>query len=276
MENISIRLVALIALIIGILSCSESLGDPSQDNPLDPDNPSFIPPLTTIISGPSEGETLDTADMTFIWRGNRDDSEFSFRLGASEWSVWSDDTTVAYTYLDELEYLFEVKSRYLSGIEEEQPQSINFSVDAVEGPSFVIFNRYNVVGAGESFTVNILAEEVKDLFAAQIIIDYDPLRLEVISVVALDAETDFLRQNNAEVIMFSEFDNQTGQLNIDLGIWNGDPAGVSGTGAMIEIHFIALNSGSTLLRFNRESQMRSPDNIQIIINDYPDGLVEIE
>ena len=276
MDNISIRLIAFIVLTIGILSCSDSLENPAQDNPLDPNNPSFIPPLTSLISGPSGGETLDTANVTFTWRGNREDSEFSYRLGGSEWSDWSDDTTVSYTYLDELEYEFEVKSRYPSGFEEEQPQSINFIVNAVQGPSFVIFNRHNVVEAGKSFTVNILAEEVEDLFAAQIIIDYNPLRLEVIRVVALDAETDFLRQNDADVIMFSEFDNQTGQINIDLGIWNGDPAGVSGTGAMIEMHFNALDTGSTLLRFNRDSQMRSPDNISITINEFPDGLIEIE
>jgi len=276
MDNIPIRLAVFLGLTIGILSCSESLEGPAPNNPLDPGNPSFIPPLTTIISGPSEGERLDTADVTFIWRGNREDSEFSYRLGESGWSDWSGGTTVIYTYLDELQYLFEVKSRYPSGVEEEQPQSVNFTVDAVEGASFVIFNRRNVVEAGESFTVNILAEEVEDLFAAQIIIDYDPPLLEVISVVALDAETDFLRQNNAEVIMFSEFDNQTGQINIDLGIWNGDPPGISGTGAMIELHFIALKSGSTLLRFNRDSQMRSPDNIQITIIDFPEGLVEID
>lgn len=275
-KNIFVKIVVLVGLTFGILSCSESLEYPSQDNPLDPGNPTFIPPLTSIISGPTEDETIDTANVTFKWRGNRDDSEYSYRLGELEWSDWSDDSTVLYTYLDELEYIFEVKSRYLSSIEEEQPQSVNFRIDAVQGPSFVIFNRHNVVEAGETFTVDILAEEVSDFFAAKIIIDYDPLRLEVISVIALDAETDFLRQNNAEVIMFSEFDNRTGRISIDLGIWNGDPAGVSGTGAIIQIHFKALDSGSTLLRFNQDSQMRSPDNIPIIINEFPVGLVEIE
>ena len=276
MYKILLRFAVFIGLIFGILSCSDSLENPSQDNPLDPGNPTFIPSLTTIIIGHSEGEILDTADVNFKWRGNREDSEFSYRLGELKWSDWSDDSTVSYTYLDELEYIFEVKSRYLPGIEQEQPQSVIFTVDAVNGPSFIIFNRHNVVAAGETFTVDILAEEVEDFFAAQIIIDYDPLRLEVISILAYDAESDFLRKNNAEVILFSEFDNQAGQINIDLGIWNGDPAGVSGTGAMIEIRFKALDSGSTILRFSRESQIRSPDNISITLNEFPKGLIEIE
>ena len=276
MDNIPIRLAVFIGLTIGILSCSDSLEDPAQDNPLDPDNPSFIPPLTTIIIGPSEGERLDTADVTFIWRGNRDDSEFSFRLEASEWSVWNSDTTVSYTYLDELEYLFEVKSRYLSGVEEEIPKSINFTVDAVQGPSFKFFNRHYSVEPGELFIVNIFAEDVEDLFAAQIQIDYDSGMLEVMAVVGFDAETDFLRKNGGEVVLFSEIDSDLNRIMIDIGIWSGDPAGVSGTGAMIAIRFKALVFGPTLLRFNKDSQMRSPDNIPITISDFPEGLVEID
>ena len=257
------------------ISCVYSPDQVGRDNPLDPGNPSFIPPLTTIISGPSEGVILDTADVTFIWRGNREDSEFSYRLGESGWSNWSGGTTVSYTYLDELEYRFELKSRYPSGTEEE-PKSINFTVDAVQGPSFTFFNRHNLVEIGELFTVNIFAEDVEDLFAAKIQIEYNSGTLEVMDVVGRDADTDFLSKNNAEVIMFPEFNNQLGRIKIDLGIWNGDPAGVSGTGAMIDIQFNALSSGTTFLQFTRNSQMRSPDNISITINDFPDGLVDIE
>jgi len=276
MENIFLRVLTFLALTIGIVSCSSSLEEPAQDNPLDPDNPSFIPPLTTIISGPSEGEILDTADVTFVWRGIRDDSEYSYRLVDSVWSDWGNDTTVSYTFLDELDYLFEVKSRYLSGIEEELPKSINFTVDAVQGPSFKFFNRHNTVELNELFTVNIFVEDVEDLFAAQIQIAYNSGKLKVMDVVGRDAETDFLRKNRGEVILFSELDVDLGLIIIDIGIWSGDPAGVSGTGAMLDIHFKALNSGSTHLRFNRDSQMRSPDNLPINIHEFPEGLVEIE
>ena len=272
----SIRLAIFFSLTIGLLSCSDSLEDPAQNNPLDPDNPSFIPPFTTLISGPSEGEIIDTADVTFIWRGIRGDSEYSYRLVDSVWSDWSVDTIVSFTFLDELEYLFEVKSRYLSGIEEEQPKSINFIVDAVQGPSFTFFKRHNFVETDEIFTVTILAENVEDLFAAQIQIEYNSGKLEVMDVVGRDAETDFLRKNGGDVILFSEIDSDLSLIIIDIGIWSGDPAGVSGTGALIDIHFKALNSGSTHLRFNRDSQMRSPSNIPITINDFPEGLVEID
>ena len=282
-ENVSKKFSAVIALsvlLFGSLNCDIGTPtDPVRDNPIDPRNPVFIPPKTTVLSGPGDGSTVTTADVTFTWTGNQPTSEFSYRITNYEWSDWSTEKSITFTLLDEILYEFEVKSRFLTGTEEtdySDPPSVNFTVDAVKGPAFTFYRRHSFTKAGDSFSVDIIAEEVTDLFAASVEVLFDPNLLEVTRITAYENEGDFLKSNAGDVVPFFEYDNQLGSVWIDIGVAAGDPVGVTGSGALANIQFRALRSGESPLRFVSNPQMRDPDNISIFINAEADGIVEIE
>ena len=130
--------------------------------------------------------------------------------------------------------------------------------------------------AGDSFSVDIIAEEVTDLFAASVEVLFDPNLLEVTGITAYENEGDFLKSNGGEVVLFFDPDNQSGRVLIDIGVAAGDPVGVTGSGALANIQFRALRSGNSPLRFVSNPQMRDPDNISIFINAAADGIIEIE
>ena len=280
MENLSKKFSAVIALsvlLFGSLNCD--IGTPTdavRDNPLDPGNPDFIPPKTTVQSGPGEGSTVTTADVTFTWTGNQPTSEFSYRLDDANWSDWSKNTSASYTFLDEASYTFEVKSRYPTGQEEVRPEARNFTVDAVKGPAFTFYKRHSFPKAGDNFSVDVIAEEVTDLFAASVEVSFDLNLLQVAGITAFGNDGDFLKSNGGDVIPFFEFDNQSGRVWIDIGVVAGEPVGVTGSGALARIQFRALSSGNSPLRFVSNPQMRDPDNNSIIINAAADGIVEID
>ena len=58
--------VTLLALLF--FSCAEEF---VPDNPVDPDNPDYVPPIVSIVSGPTEGQTLLTETAVFTFSGNQ-------------------------------------------------------------------------------------------------------------------------------------------------------------------------------------------------------------
>ena len=51
------RYLYITLIVLFILSCAEEF---VPDNPVDPDTPDYVPPIVSIVSGPSEGQTLLT------------------------------------------------------------------------------------------------------------------------------------------------------------------------------------------------------------------------
>ena len=86
-----------------------------QDNPLDDDNPDYIPPSISFTSGPSEGQTIADSDITFSWEGNELVTEYRQKFNEQAWGDWSDQTSVVLQYLDEGDYRFAIQGRYESG-----------------------------------------------------------------------------------------------------------------------------------------------------------------
>ena len=169
-----------------------------------------------------------------------------------------------------------MKSRYPTDQEEEQPEARNFTVDAVKGPAFTFYKRHSFPKVGAGFSVDVIAEEVTDLFAASVEVLFNPNLLQVTGITAYGNDGDFLKSNGGGVVPFFEFDNQLGRVRIDIGVAAGDPAGVTGSGALANIQFRTLRAGKSPLRFVSNPQMRDPDNNSITINMAADGIVEID
>ena len=275
-KRIITQFAALAVIALLVTRCEFTPSEPELDNPLNPEDPAFVPVETTIAQGPADNEVVDDHTVTFVWTGNKDVAEYSYRLNESGWSDWSSETTVTYTYLDEGNYTFEVKGRYNEAAEDDTPDSRSFKIDDVHGPALMFYPRKMEVSQNEVFTVEIMAEEVTDLAGVNIVVAFDPSYVQLEAVKVHENETAFFRTNGGTVISFYEYDNNSGSLTISSGVATGDPSSVEGTGAVAGVDFRAIRSGTTDVAFAAESDMRNPENEEIPLSQTVKGIVDID
>ena len=263
---------SILALFIFLLSlsCEEAL----EFNPLDPENnPDYIPPETTITSGPSEGAVLDTSSAVFTWEGNDHlVIDYSYKYDSNDWSEWADVTLVTLNYLDEGAHSFSVKGRYSETIEDETPASISFSVDAVQGSGLRIYPLLTEVTTGATFTVSLYAEEVSALTYGEVQISYNSSYASFVSVES----SGLLTGNTEDVIFISEHTNGGSEGQIDLTFALTGEESLEGTGALCIFTFTASSPGTFPLSISTASVFRDKDNNNIPINDISNGLVVVE
>ena len=236
------------------------------NNPLDPENPGYIPPTVTILSGPSEGETIHVPLVTFSWEGSENAILFRYKLD-SLWGDWSNDKTVNFDYLDEGQHFFSVQSQYASG-DTSAVQLVSFVVDAVSGPALMFFPRRHIAFVGETIQFNIVAEEVEDLAGAEFKIEFDPTMLEIGSI----SQGKFF-DGDIQSIFHSNYDNQGGVMIVLTGFLGGVDPGVAVTGDLATVKFKVLGTGTTSLGFDGSEVLRGPDNNEITISEVISGLV---
>ena len=258
-----------------ILSC-EVLEEPDLVNPLDPENPEYIPPKTTILSGPGEGEVLAVPDVSITWRGNIAGSEYSFRLDSSVWSDWGVDSTVLLRLLDEADHLFEVRTRYPSGDIEDPPTSLSFTVDAIKGPAFIFYPRLTNKNTGESFTLELMAEEVDSFAIGEVVVEFDTAFVSFVSAALLSDASSFLGSSGGSVLEFIDLDSDNNIVVINFGVVGGDPPFVQGSGVIAHLIFTGLGKGETSVRINSLSLMRKSDNTTIRVNEFIEGVILLD
>ena len=257
-----------IVFILLFWSCEEIVVQ--QDNPLDPGNPEYDPPVITFVSGPGGGETISTSEATFSWEGNDLVSEYRTKINNDPWGDWADHTSITLQYLDEGGYTFSIQGRYTTE-DTSAVISNNFSVDAVQGPALMFYPRANFSSVGSNVTFQVLAEEVTSLTAAQFNVTFDPSKLEIVSVTEGS-----LLQINGESIFSTEFDNQAGSLSVITAVLGGDLPSVDGTGVLLELVLEVKATGTSNLEFDGTELFRDPDNNNISISETVNGLVQAE
>ena len=96
---------------------------------------------------------------------------------------------------------------------------------------------------GDTFTLDIRAENITDLAGWQFDIAFDPAMLEALNVT----EGDFLKQNGANTFSQSgSINNGTGRIT-GLNALRLSPSGVTGTGTLLKVDFKAKREGETTL-----------------------------
>ena len=139
--------------------------------------------------------------------------------------------------------------------------------------------------AGDTFTLNLNAENITDLAGWEGDISYDPNVLEAVEVT----EGDFLKSGDATTFFQGgTIDNTTGKIT-GINIARITAGGVNGSGTLLSVKFIAKVGGDTYIALeNFEFGSSSgdiipavPPNITITIGEYPpwdvnqDGRVSI-
>ena len=257
-----------LAILFSFLFISCEVGeDFIPENPLDPSNPDYIAPQVSITSSPSENETITEKQFSFSWEGNREGMLYRYALDNS-WSGWLDNKkNVIIDHMDEGGHTFFVQSSYTSG-DTSNVAMVNFTVDAVKGPSLLFSPRFTNAAVGESFTLNLIAEEVENLSGVEVNLIYDSSIIEIISISPGELF------NELGQIIFIEDHNSLNTVNISSAVWGEDEPSATGSNSIAKIEIQVKQSGSTLIEIDQSSSFRDPSNQIILINESIGGIIE--
>ena len=275
------RLHKFLILFFILVSCSDD--ELILDNELDPQNPDYAPPETEILKNNTfppivEGVLVENS-LLVTWEGNDDDMEFQYQLDFGTWSNWSSSTTTMLTYLDEGAHIFLVQSRYVSGTIEESPDTLEFTVDAVDGASLRIHQLYTNTTPNEDFSIDVYAEEVSAITGASMTINYGTEGMSLDTLIV----GNFLSIYSQDIICFYSTVESAGltTLQVDMATI-GEDEYVSGTGILFTLHFTANNAGQWPIQFvpatfdEPLTTLRNANNVSLPINELINGVVNVE
>lgn len=251
--------VATLLLFTGVLAACDAMNPVEEitfENPVDPSGDAFVSPTTTITGGPSDGSTVSTEEVTFTWEGNDNATLFQVRITGGEWDgtwgQWDTHTSLLIGFLDEVGYTFEVRSGYPSDsgdpVEiDETPESVSFTVDAMQGPALRMTPTRLTESVNNTFSIEIIAEDVVDLTMTQITIRFNSSFIQYADSYTYGS---FLTGNGGSILEFPSYvDQGAGVVEFNFGIAGANPPGVSGTGTIMTVFFRGTSSGSSDMTF---------------------------
>ncbi len=267
--------VALAAFLLVNFHCVQSPVKPADVlvNPIDTLSVVFTKPVTAILTGPANGETVRDAIVTFTYQGNADAVSFSWSADNGAWSAWSVSSSVTLTELDEGVHRFSVRALHRDGrTVEANPAQITFTVDAVKGPSIRFAARTKDVLFGETFNYFVIAEEVDKLYGASFLFTYDNTKITIQGVGTGNFQkTGFLAPNMFE----SRYGNK---MHVDMFFSGGVPVlGLTGTDTILVLQCRAVAKGDSPFQFVRDSTLfRTTSNTAISVFQQVDGKVSVK
>jgi len=119
--------------------------------------------------------------------------------------------------------------------------SLLWSADARATPILSVDPSSTTVVTGEVFSLNILIEDVSDLYAYQFSVAYDPLIVNANSVT----EGAFLATAGATFFFPGFIDNTAGLITFVANTLQTAVVGASGSGPLASIEFIAVGQGTS-------------------------------
>ena len=254
-----------VLIILWFLGCGDKF---VPDNPIDPNNPNYLPPIITVISGPVEGETISNSSATFVFEGNESSMLYRTRIDEYDWSGWQNSTAKTFDYLDEGVHRFQLQGKYTTG-DTTATIEINFDVDAVLGPALIFYPRRHTTTQGNTVTFQVIAEEVYDLTGMEMVINYNPAHIGVEAV-----RQGSLFNGFGDAVFFSDDHPGAGRLTITCGIWGGELPSFTGTSAIAEIDVQLKIQGNATLEFDGSEVFRDPNNEPIILLEVVGGYLQ--
>jgi hypothetical protein len=307
-SNLSIWRMGALALVLLVTSCDLFT---NIDNLFDPEHPDFRNPETFLLSGPSEGEIIQSNTVVFSWR-HADSTyhvdtlstsniggkiEYSYRLTGRDWSEWQsgeslwyspytqwiyDEYTGIHTLtlgpLEDGQQLFEVRMKYPTEVFEYNWPMRAFTIDAMEGPALMIAPMQTYIDSGAAFYTHVRILEAENLMGVNLKLQYDPSMLSLRNYSMFDDSLDFLLGSEPDFLndfTFITHDETTGIFDLSVGLAGGTFQGVTGTGALILLTFDHIGErGVTTIDIMDESTIRDINNTTTL-NDTGDGYVTV-
>ena len=259
------KYISYIILLV-MFSCDEG---PVFDNPLDDDNnPDYTEPETFILSD-INNSVITESFLNIEFEGNDLVEEYAYNLNNQGWSDWIDQSIVTLSYLDEGDYNFKVKSRYITGDEDLTPAEVNFEVDAVSGPGLRIFPLFKTI-SNSSDMVSLYLEDVENISFGTITIQLVSNDCEAINISSIEIGDLLLENSNIFI-----YENEDNSHSINFGISEGNQ--LTGTGEIAKINLNndgqSCNSDIQLIIDVENSELRDYDNQEIPIIDSANGVL---
>ena len=246
------------------LSCADEF---IAENPIDPDNPDYIPPIVSFVTGPNPGETIYAENTVITFSGNESSMLYRSQLDSSGWSGWISSQSITLDYLDEGDHIFYLQGQYTTG-DTSYAISVPFSVDAVSGPAIMFFPRKTIANQGETVQLKIIAEEVYSLAGLEANIEYDPGKLTILEVASGEIFTE-----TGDPIFFFEDKKEIGLLTLTSAVWGNTEPAFTGTQVIATLDIRVEQVGNLAINFSGNEVFRDQDNIEIQISESVPGLV---
>jgi hypothetical protein len=140
--------------------------------------------------------------------------------------------------------------------------------------------RYAELNLNTPTTIDVLANEVTDLFLAHIVLTYDSSKVMVQEV----AQGNLFDSGGGQVVFLDSLNVRSGFVIVDTGLATGTVAGVaaghvmreSTTGSLLRLTVIGIVPGDTKITIDPRSRLRRTDNTDIPLNPAVDGRLVIQ
>ena len=293
-----IKIIILSGFLLVVYSCGQLEVDIEVVNLFDPADADYSNPETEVLDWPAAGLTIDSTSAVFTWRHSDPNYHYDpthevdyaerifyrYRLNTSIWSpwysgeellqqdlgFWTFDTltglhVIQLDYLEDIDYNFEVMSKYPTNIREDEWPNISFMVDAFEGVELLISPGQVFADSGTVFYVNAKLIDVTDFMGIHLDVSYDNSFMQLQNYALESDSTDFLLQSAGHLINFIDNDTENGRFQLDLGVAGGAVTGVSGTGNIVRLIFEHTGSrGQSVISISSESMVRDVYNNSVI------------
>jgi len=293
-----IKIIILSGFLLVVYSCGQLEVDIEVVNLFDPADADYSSPETEVLDWRAAGLTVDSTSAVFTWRHSDPNYHYDpthevdyaerifyrYRLNTSIWSpwysgeellqqdlgFWTFDTltglhVLQLDYLEDINYNFEVMSKYPTNIREDEWPNISFMVDAFEGVELLISPGQVFADSGTVFYVNAKLIDVTDFMGIHLDVSYDNSFMQLQNYALESDSTDFLLQSAGHLINFIDNDTENGRFQLDLGVAGGAVTGVSGTGNIVRLIFEHTGSrGQSVISISSESMVRDVYNNSVI------------
>jgi len=235
-----VSVFVLLVVTLGLVSCRSVVDSSVTSDYTNPDNPYFINPGVTFSLSFVPGDTLTTNRPTIAWTGSVFDScEFTWTVDSIMFGGWSTDSSVTVPHLDEGRHLFEIRTRYLNGVEVDTSTTLEFYVNALPGPGLRISPPYQELPANERYELDVSLEEVTNWSGGRISVRWDADQTRIRSYYLLLGADALLNQHQSQII--SDFDIFPDSLVLDLGLVDDLVYGINGSGPILHLSFQPLS-----------------------------------
>ena len=246
------------------LGCENT--DAVLNNPLDEEGEGYTSPTVSLLDI-ANGDTLFSESVIFNWEGNELVSDFRYKLDFFEWTSWNENSFAEISFLDEGVHQLSVQSRYLNG-DTSEIERISFIIDAVEGPSLMLYPRRHITKGNEVVTFLILAEEVTDLMLTEIYFNYDPSAIDIVSAI----KGEYL-QNSENSIFLCDIDEVQGRIQINTTLLDVNVTNIVSTVSLVEIQVRLIQGNSSAISFDPNNVLIDVQDNQLIISETTNGVI---
>ncbi len=261
--------------ILLLLSGCEELPDLSQ-NPFEFSEEEQVPEIIFL----DDFITGNTA--TLNWTGNTFALGFSYKLerrnevdnvfmDVFDWTPWSKDSSTTLEFLDDGNYLFSVRTHF--NFEKEDEESVEFTIDEIQGSSLRISPLMQYVYNSSSFGLDLYLEEVNNIMGVEVKIQYDTGQFEFSHASWGGIVNKF--HESGQVILNPEPEDDNGELSLSVAFTQD---GFSGTGPLINLVF---NIPGGISPWNESAinissaELLDKDGFNISINQLVGGIVRV-